>query len=1049
MSYSHLYPYPNFNPQEVQQLKVVATDTVIYVSTTGSDAIADGSLSKPFKSLSAAMNYARQHIIRGNAILYVRLLPGEYTVSESIDLYHPQGNNLVIEGDPSAFKQRTLWQVQNYSWCIQNFAGGGHTADIRLFDGLTNAANGGSTMHGLSGSEGMYFTITNGAIGSRDGYLTSATNGISAGTTASYNYLFHGDRFYNHGASYEDGEGILGIGRILGATASNVVVKVQFQNLNYDSRCPVWNTTGGLGNSDTWAGIANNYPETQYSEPNGYYGDSNWKNDDGTVSFPTKAQAAGAVSTITTDPYILSTYPVVIRANYGSNLGTLFLRNGSIRAIRNIFFAASHYPYAQADSTTGATLNYSQAFSAICDQTIPNTSNGTALYLENSTVGIRHLGFYGTGTAISAVGSRIFAYYNETGYTGSTALPSQNGLVRYAKQDSIDNAPVICTTQCKYGIVAKNSSIDLSCGSGTSRNYGLDYRHNGSYVSATSKCVELFGSDLRANSLHLDCATDVPKFYATIVVPVFAGATLTTGNTASFMGYSGSTDLWGAYPAIKVFMRDGSTPSSEFELGYVNYVVDGGSVSASEAAYSGATSGASLVVGSAHATDYRKFTLYGVRSTNSNSAMSYPLVSDIRQGITWNNISGGTFTVRFYGNYSLTGISSSYTVGLASVQMQGVNGVTVGYRAMRNANGTCAAPQFLAEWRSFGGNDSRVYMNDHGNALSVFDQSKVMVEKSLNIVNGGYNPVFVRYNSVLNIGDTQTSESTGNASPANTPTGNETLGFLSIRGFSRSALRLSNNSHAKVGVIFAKHPLHGNPDNSNSQTVMVDPIVARYNSSLTIGGAYVMGIPGHSTQDLASGLFMSRSGTTYGNNYPTGRGFLRADASRIVVLGSAARGESIFAFDGGTADLKQGAANRYSVPTVFSGGEIVFGDNTVIMRDDSSVPDIWDDLSAKCRIVTDTRTLSNQKLSTRAGTYLYNRSGASRAWRGQFPTSPGFTTSGCNIGKPDGTYKPNASSGPSSSMPIADGVTYTAYVEEKQAPESTMFVGRITTSPTL
>jgi hypothetical protein len=162
----------------IANLRRIDSDTVIYVSPSGNDSTGVGTTAAPYQSLGKAMSVAREYTIAGTAVLTVRLLRGEYTLSSNIDLYHPQGANLVIEGDPDAFRQRTVWQVANYTWNLANFAGGGHTGTIRVFDGTTA----GTTFHGFTAvDQGMYFTIVNAAIGARSNYKT---NGASGGTAA-------------------------------------------------------------------------------------------------------------------------------------------------------------------------------------------------------------------------------------------------------------------------------------------------------------------------------------------------------------------------------------------------------------------------------------------------------------------------------------------------------------------------------------------------------------------------------------------------------------------------------------------------------------------------------------------------------------------------------------------------------------------------------------------------------------------------------------------------------------------------------------------------
>jgi hypothetical protein len=1025
MAYSHL-PYPTSSSSAAQSLNTITSDTVFYVATTGDDGTGDGTLAKPYLTLAKALQVANTYTIVGTATLYIRLLRGEYTISTPVNLYHPQGSNIVIEGDPAAFNQRTLYQVQNYTWNIQNFAGGGHTGSIRLFDGVTtNTAN--TTKHGFtSPDQGMYFTITNAAIGSRDGYQTSSSAsgfGINSNTTSdgSYTTQFYGDRFFNHGCSFEEGEGILGIGRILGATTSDSLLAVQFQNTNTDVRCPSLDVAGGLNNVSTWAGVGSNYPESQYSQPNGYYGgDNTWTSDFSTVTlYPTKASTSATV-TVTTDPYVLSTYPVTIRAAYGSNYGTLFLKNGTLKGIRNIFFINNAAPYTLYNGTTGSTANYSQALSAITNQNIAPTSNGTALLLENSSVGIRHLGFLGTGTALSAYGSKVYAYYDNTGFTMGTPSASQSGQSSYAVQNTLDNAPVICTAQCKHGIVAKNSVIDFTNGSGLNRNYGADYRHNGSYISSTARSVELFNSKFTANSVHVRCDSDLPKFKMDIVVPVFTGMGDKTNAKASFPAYQDTTEFSNVYPAAKLSWIN--TTGTAFDIGYVNYVVAGGIVPGGiGTTLFGSTSGASLITGS-DATEYRYYTLYGVKVT------TFPLVSlktVSREDLNFQLDGGTTFSIKFYKDSALSGVSAQYFVGNTSVLVSGRDGVTTGY------TNVISGKAYINNFVSFGGNDASVYMNSAANAVAVYDGSQLEIEKCLSVVNGGYRAVDVRNGSTVIVGDLQTSSSANSANPAYDPTPNPVVGSLCVRGYSKSALHLSNNSRGHVGAIFAKNNLHGDPAQVNSTSTEVETVSVNSLSSLDLGRAYIVGVPGRTINaDTAPGVFTSWANTAYGlhtsDSYSQGMIYAR-NRSSITIYDST---ESVFAFDGASADMRtpdllNPIFRRASVTNSYDDSTISLTSAGALQTTSS---DDWTDSAASYRIVLDQR--ATQRLVTRNGdTFLYNNSGAVRAWQGKFPTfvGDGFTTCGMNIGNADGS-EPSENSGGGVGVP-GPGITWSSYVE--------------------
>jgi hypothetical protein len=1024
-------PYPS-NPS-LEQMQVIATDSVIYLSPSGNDGTGDGSLSNPYKTLAKAMTVARTYTILQNATLYIRLLRGEYTLTTNIDLYHPQGENLIIEGDPAAFQQRYLWQVEGYSWNIENFAGGGHTGNIRLFNGGT-ATVGGATMHGFtSADQGMYFTITNASTGSRNGYVSTINNssasnsGINNTPQDAYGYSteFAGDRFFNHGISHEDGAGILGIGRIRGATTSTAVLGVEFSNLNIDTRCPglTWGGgNAGINNTITWGGISNNYPEPQYSQPNGYYGPTSatqsgsapWRSSaQNTVLYP----ANPGVSHNTTDPYILSTYPVVIRANYLGNIGSLFLKNGTLKALRNIFFAANFMPFV-ASGTTGATLNTTQGLVSI-NPFAYMSLNGTGLYLENSKMGIRHLGFYGMSVAVSAYNSTITSYFDTTGdVTGSASIAGRF----YALENSLDNSPIICTTQVLKAIVAKNSFIDFTDGSVLNYEYYVDYRQNTSYISTTGTGVDITGTQMRATSLTINSTSDIPKMLSRIVVPVFPGMTAATGVTTSFNAWAGA-NVWTKNPVVKMFMHPSG--GSEVEIGYVSYwqkdAATGWADSLGTSLF-GSTAGATRV-GTNDVSTYDRFQFIGVKT--APHGLSYMTVEDIKYGITAGL--GGTFSIRFYGDRAATGLCASYIIGKTSVLVTGANGVTMGYINMANGNnlsGSAAAHfQLLA---SYGTNTWTAQGDLAQGAVRVKDGSSFQIEKSLVINNGGHSPIDVRRNSSIIVGDSRVPDPSYQAVAVynlayGIAEGVHGAGNLSITGFSGKAIRISENSSATIGSLFVKHPFHADTsagvNNAKSATplVLVDKL-----SNAVFGRVYAVTHPaGKLVSDSSiTPLWTSITGVKYGSHYKTIQTdgeifpesfFVANSGSSIYLL----RANSWFAFDGGTAAMRVGTQQQYSVFGSHSGSLVVSQGSLNSSDPEGSVSSI--------RTLNDTRAAAAQKIMTRSPSSTNNR--YLYGWNGS-PTDN--RTWGGSQGGPEHNYTASATNIGLNGVVPADGITYSA-----------------------
>lgn len=976
MAYS---PFPSgYNPA-LDQFKLISEDTVMYVSTGGNDDTGDGTLSNPYATLSGALTVARKYTILGNAVLTIRLLRGEYTLTDNVDLFHPQGSNIVIEGDPSAFQQRFLYRVQNYTWSLQQFAGSGHTASINLFDGVTTGT---ATNHGFSADDvGGYFAITNAAIGSR-GYNNKSSGGIYS-ESDTYTNIFYGDRFFNHGSSFEDSHAVLGIGRILGATSDPALLRVEFSNPNIDTRCPALQWDGGINNSHAWGGVAANYPETQYSQPNGYYGNSAWSN-------PSYPSVPVGDSVNTTDPYILSTYPVVIRSPHYSNKGTLTLKNGSLRAIRNILFASSNVPYTLTNGVAGATLNYSQALTALTHQGTEWTTSGVGLYLDNATVGIRHLGFRGVGTAVYANNSKVIAYYETSAPNSETTY--------IGTQNTLDNSPVICTTQCKHGIIARNSDINFSTQGGGTRQYYADYRMNAVHLCATSSCIRLYNSNFRATALHLDCVSDIAKFRIDVAVPIFGGSTIDGGETAGFPAYATSTPatvagltFFNKYPTAQVFMQE--LGGSELEVGRINLAK---LYSTNAALPSGTTSGASLV-GPEHAVAYQRYSMFGVKT--APAGLSYMTLSDFRETVN----GGGTLTIRFT---NASGVCAQYLVGQRAVLVSGANGNTQGYIGMSTS--PYGATAYIKDAWSFGTNEPWQYGSYGSGAVSVRDSSAMVIDKAVVITNGGNNPIDVRKNSSFSVGDHTYSSGLANSSADDYNYPAFTNGILCITSFGGNALCVSENSRASIGTLFAKHPMFAGIDTQANPKARIPVIRVQLNSNVFLGSVYAVTHPGgKSVTDSAVPMWTTKTGVGYGNHQssvPTTTSTDPLESFVVVTRNSnfmLTSYGSVFSFDGGTADFKVDTAQTpqtpdYAVFAVDRASNLV-SPGSLSVSTTASVPSMGTTV-----MLHDTRT-SPQKIMTRSpGTFLYGFS-STRQWTGNANGSgytAGFTNLGVDNAKP-------------------------------------------------
>lgn len=1048
MAYSHL-PYPS-NPS-LEQLKVIATDTVIWVSTTGSDGSGNGSETSPYATLTKAMDVAREYTIVGKAILYIRLKRGEYNLATNLDLYHPQGGNLIIEGDPAEIKQRVIWQVQGYSWNLETWGGGGHTATIRLWDGLTTSSAG-HTMHGFSADEtGMYFSVMNAYVSSRSGYKTNsaADRGIPGAVVQSglnsYGAYFHGDRFFNAGVSHEDASGIIGIGRVHSATASNVTMAVQFNNMNYDCRCPGWtwaNGSGGLNNSIAWGGIPSNYPEPQYSQPNGYYGPAagtGWTAETDATAYP----ANPGVSHNTTDPYVLTTYPVVIRAPYASYQGTLFLKNGKLRALRNIFFAPRSKPFMYSASnsynaaTDGLGITYSSTMSI--GRLFTTTLNGPAVYLENADVGIRNLGFTDVDFPLALHSSTLRNYYDTTIDTTNTSAVVSNFP---ATSSVIDNSPILCITNANVGVLARDSSINLVDPSAVGWENDINYRMDGIYISARWRGLQLTNSTFSAVSANINMISDIPRMEFSVVHPWFDG-NLSLGASGTFVAASGSP--WDVYPLAKVYMN---TPGvGEREIAVLGTNSNGAATSSQ---LSGLTVGA-VRVGPQDPAGYYASYFRAIRT--APEGLCFWTLSDWHNAITAGV--GGTMSIRFFPTMTASGASAELIVGRTSVLVKTHNGTTCGWINMGTANtvGSSAAV-CIRDLSSYGGHWTYCQGSYTTNAILATENSAVDVLKSIWVYNGGHDAIDIRKNSRLTVGEVGYGGYViGNAGTpyqniiANPEDARYANGTVAITGYAQSAMRITENSSATVGFVFTKHPMHSpgisatnySNDSGIGTTYKQNAVKVEDNSSAKFINLTCVGRMGASTIRVDA-LWTTFTGVKNGlrvsaSNIRDRDAFVSVDrGSRFILKGIRDSNwympGSVFSLDGGTGavtDFKFNAGSNTPEILIFKVGSgshcIVDGVNAL---SDSSGQSL-----TSTRVLTDARVTNDRRIMTRNSGVVAQGNNTQygvvpntiRSWNGA-ETTFGYTAHGLNIGA--------EGAGAASWIVVQSGITLHAYTDSNR-----------------
>jgi hypothetical protein len=310
---------------------------------------------------------------------------------------------------------------------------------------------------------------------------------------------------------------------------------------------------------------------------------------------------------------------------------------------------------------------------------------------------------------------------------------------------------------------------------------------------------------------------------------------------------------------------------------------------------------------------------------------------------------------------------------------------------------TLAAP-YMAAFRSFGGSLNDTYGNYSTGSIKVHDGSSAIIQKSLVICNGGYSPVDVRRNSSLLVGDSRVGSSVtpgyADLYYGVSDRGNSEItpvyGNLSITGFNGKAIRISENSSATVGSLFAKHPLHadgsvgvtGGLPSSATPVVLVDTL-----SSASFGRVYAVTHPAGKlvSDSTITPLWNTITGTKYGSHYQasTPESMMRADSGSSIFVSNAG---SMFAFDGGTANMQTTNAGLLQQYAVFGSNQR----STIVSEGSDAVVSYTTNTQSNTRTISDTRGVaapfSPQKIMTRSAPttntqYLYGAS-TNRTWSG-------------------------------------------------------------------
>ncbi len=1031
MSRSTSIPFPINSDFPTFTQKTASADVVIWVDYANGSNSNTGTSDAPVKHLRVAMDLARNYILTEDALLYVRLKAGEHALdNQPVDLFHPQGDRVIVEGDPSAFRQRVLWGVEEYTWSIANFAGGGHTGTVRLFDaGNTAAATSapGVTLHGFTATNvGQFFCITNAEQGSRGGMLVSDTNfynssverlytgirddGNSRGSPPRHTRQRIGDTFFNHGLSFEDANCILGIGRIRDASSS-VTLGVEFRNLNIDSRVPAFHLDGGRNNTTSWGGIPNNYPSSQYGDPVGFYGiraslqpypssignGGNWASAGG-VSYPAVTDLPVAAQRHRTDaPFVLSTYPVTIRGRFSDQSSErLLLRKGKLRALRNIMFSTNTPPHVSNNSSStssvnatglsfagtpdgGITANYLSAIESLVTtyggEGTYGVQNNAVVHLENSEVGIRHLGFSNVAVGILAHNTTITAYNDYTIQTNTNVTNHYTSVL-----GSLDNSPVVCTNCCDTALKLLSCDVNFDDTSGGVNTHNYACRDH--TVHLHGKQVALYARDtkFKAGTLIVDNTSLPVNFFALITPDSYTGLASNAGETRAHWLVDGN-DLFYYKRATLCYQLPGESRKVIGLLGPAGNVLRSGSYLnwGADPKFHGVcgTTASATAIGGVAATNFGYVGFPAVLPVIDSSggfsfadsmsdAMSYGNIASDNNSITRLLLLGGTLSAHWYYDLEGTSLASEWLTDRNSVIIKGANGVSLGYTGLTMPASAPATPGLVPSWYSayqssygesgFGWGYSRV--RKVGKNAVTLDSSKLTVHRGMWIYNGGYDAVLVENDSCLVVGNHYASISyTGyeHAHYDHFHHNSASLqveapqGYLCITGYDHCAVRVRKGSKFICNHLFVKHGGHS-PFSAtyNSYSRMARFVFAEQNSAVVLGTAACVGYPSHPNTVVVGEASTAPSNiglwTGFENRWTASRGllatpttekgFFRATGGSTIVfkvpnIAGAGNRKVIIHFDGGTADFTN--ARNASFFSVAGGGQIFLPPNDTML----------------------------------------------------------------------------------------------------------------------
>lgn len=792
----------------VESLKVVNSgdSATIYLSPSGNDTSGNGSFASPFATLTRAWQEAHQYTIYGSGLLYVTFLGGTYAFSDSSvpdNLYHPQGENIIIQGDPAAVKQRYMWRVKDYVWDITNISAHGHTGTVNLTTLSDVNNNAAGHTHGFSVSDTNGWAVISNPSMSSSGngsysYWDSANNvywsGLDGhgGATASDTYS---NMFYSHGYSHESAFGALGLVQIIDPNTSTTDLSVAFKNANFDSRVPVFSpyTPGkiesGASNTTPWHSVSNNYPSNRLNNPNGFYG-----NESGTAwgigasnQYPLKSSLAATDRHISDQPFLFTNFPVVIEKS--GKKPVFSIANANLRAIRNIMGVASTY------ATPNPTANKTRAVSGLFpanSQMNPDSDTtswfSALVQAENSRVGIRHLGVFHAEAGIQATNSTVFTH---TPSDLSVAWTSGNEYST-ASLGNLGNAPVLTAYNVKRGINAYASRVQLGYEPGSDR--GVSETHpveQGCYIQHSYNAINAeSGSDVSLRSAVVTSVSQacLPVFSFQIRVPVFAGSTVASSSNRTFAypstwGGSESSGYHSGFQSLyKSSVAKFNRGSTGITLGYIVSIGGGGTFSDS-GAYT-ITLGGSPVTPSY----WQNLNIWGYRAGDAGSALPYSFDGDIRNNASIGlGLAGNTLEFMAFSDNGETGLTAGQiAIGYRGFAISTASGTTYIGTTTGNADYPVVSYQNVgSHWNS----------RNENATVRVSNHSSLSVKKNLVVFGGERYSVLVQDQSSLITGvNTDTTDQNTNPSSA-----------LMLNGCGQFGVVCKNSSSANLGTVLVKN----------------------------------------------------------------------------------------------------------------------------------------------------------------------------------------------------------------------------------------------------